>query len=144
MNPETLLGPLDALSGVIEPLLVVLVVANVGARFLAHRSHVQQATRGGAKAMTRWLPHEVSNVVLVAASFYYATVEPHGGTVLSTLVLGMVIADFFEFESRKVEARTDEPLDVPKSALAASALVFAYALFQAGFFLVSDYWEQVI
>ncbi len=49
------------------------------------------------------------------------TLHHHGGMVLSVLVLGAVITDFFEFESRKVEARRDIPLERPKGAIVAAS-----------------------
>jgi hypothetical protein len=56
--------------------------------------------------------------------------------VLSVLVLGLFLTDFFEFEARKVEARRDVPLDRPKGSIAAGMLVLAYAGYQALFFLI--------
>jgi len=53
--------------------------------------------------------------------------------VMSVLVVGMVITDFFEFESRKVEARRDLPLDRPKAAIGAWVLALLYVLFQVAF-----------
>jgi len=143
MDPATLLGPIDALAPYIEAILVVLVVANMGTRILAFWSHQHQA-RDGPEAISRYLPHELSNVVLVLASFYYMTVHPHGGMVLSAIVLTAFVADFFEFEARKVEAREERPLDRPKSAIAASLLALAYAVFQAAFWIVAPYWGQVV
>ncbi|PSQ16098.1 hypothetical protein BRD00_12090 [Halobacteriales archaeon QS_8_69_26] len=142
-DPSTLLGPVDALAPYIEPLLVVLVVLNMVTRLLAHRRHRKQVEEG-AEAVARFVPHELSNVVLVLGSFYFMTVEHHGGMVLSMLVVGMVITDFFEFESRKVEVREERPLDRPKAALVASLLVLSYALFQAVFYLVRPYWSSIV
>lgn len=142
-DPSTLLGPLDALAPYIEPLLVVLVVLNLLTRFQAHRVHRRQAD-DGPEAVGRYLIHELSNVVLVLASFYYMTVNHHAGMVLSTIVLGLVITDFFEFESRLVEAREDRPIERPKAALAASLLALSYALFQAAFFVVRPIWNGIV
>jgi len=143
MQPLQLLGPLDLLAPYIEAILVVLVVVNMVTRILAFWSHQHQA-KEGPEAVSRYLPHEVSNVVLVLASFYYLTVHAHGGFVLTAIVLSMFVADFFEFAARKVEAREERPLDRPKSAIAASLLALAYALFQAAFWIVAPYWGQVV
>jgi hypothetical protein len=125
-----LFGPLDALQGQIDIVILALVLVNMVTRFLAQRRYVDQYEDGGAEAISRWIPHEVTNVVLVLAAFYFMTVHHHGGLVTSVLVVGMVIADFFEFESRKVEARRDLSLDRPKAAIGAWMLALLYAIFQ--------------
>jgi hypothetical protein len=139
-----LFGPIDTILGagvgvadvlVIEAVLLVLVLANFFTRMRAHAQHRSQAS-DGAEAVTRFLPHEVTNVLIVLGSLYYLTLEAHAGMVMSVLVLGMFLADFFEFEARKVEARRDVELDLPKGAIAAAMLVLAYAAFQSLFFLV--------
>jgi hypothetical protein len=129
-----LFGPLDtALQGQIEIVLLALVLVNMVTRFLAQRRYVDQYEDDGVDAITRWIPHEATNLVLVLASFYFLTVQQHGGMVMSVLVVGMVITDFFEFESRKVEARRDLPLDRPKAAIGAWVLALLYVLFQVAF-----------
>ncbi|WP_225333725.1 DUF7313 family protein [Halomicrobium urmianum] len=147
-----LFGPLDALLApevfggvrVIEYVLLALVLANFVTRKLAHDNHVLQYREGGAAEVSRYLPHEVMNVLLVLASFYYTTVEQHGGIVLSMLVLGLFLTDFFEFESRKVEARRELDLERPKASLVAAVLVLMYAAFQSIFWLVQGYWSAVV
>ena len=129
-----LFGPLDAaLRGQIAIVLLALVLVNMVTRFLAQRRYLDQYDDGGADAITRWIPHEISNGVLVLASFYVLTVAHHGGIVTSMLVVGLVITDFFEFESRKVEARRDLPLDRPKAAIGAWLLALLYIVFQVAF-----------
>jgi hypothetical protein len=82
--------------------------------------------------------------VLILGSFYYTTIEHHGGIVLSMLVLGTFLTDFFEFESRKVEARKDEQLERPKAAVIGSLFVFAYAAYQSLFYVVAPLWNAVV
>jgi hypothetical protein len=144
MEPSTLLGPVDQLEPYIEFVILGLVALNLAARALAHRRHVSQAEDGGADALSPHPAHHLSNALLVLGSFYYATVQPHGGTVMSVLVVGAVLSDVFEFEARKVEARKDEPLERPKAALFSSTLVLLYALYQTLFFLVKPLWTSVI
>lgn len=153
MQPDvTLFGPLDAILGapapggvlLIEYLLLVLVVGNFVTRALAHRQHTMQYEEGGAEAVSRFRPHVASNVLLVLTSFFYMTLAHHGGMVLSVLVLGLVITDFFEFESRKVEARRDIPMERPKGALVAALVVFMYAGYQALFWVIEAPWDAVI
>ncbi len=137
-------GPIDALTQTqVEFLLLGLVILNMVTRILAHRTHVQQA-EDGAEAISRYVPHEAANVVLVLASFYYLTIAHHGGMILSMLVVGTVITDFFEFEARKVEARRDEPLDRPKAAVIGSVFVLMYAAYQSLFFVVEPLWNGIV
>ena len=144
MVEPALFGPLDGLlAPVIEYVLLVLVLANLGTRLVAHKTHVRQAD-SGAEAISRHTLHEVSNVVLVLGSFYYLTVHHHSGLVLSVLVIGMVIADFFEFEARKVEAREDRSLDTPKGAIFASVIVAVYTLYVSLFFVIAPVWNAIV
>lgn len=145
MYPLSLFGPVD---GLLEPVigfvLLGLVLVNMAIRGLAFRSHRKEASEGGAEAISRYLPLEATNVALILGSFYYMTLEYHGGMVLSVLVLGMFISDFFEFEARKVEARRDVPLEPPNSAIAASVLVLLYAGYQTLFFVIAPVWNAIV
>ena len=153
MQPDVILfGPLDTILGseapggvlVIEYILFVLVLANFATRLLAHRQHESQYEEGGAEAITRHPAHVASNVVLIATAFLYMTIAYHGGMVMSVLVLGAVITDFFEFESRKVEARRDIPLERPNGSLVAAVLVFMYAGYQSLFWVIKGPWSSII
>ncbi|WP_181686165.1 DUF7313 family protein [Halorhabdus salina] len=145
MPPVSLFGPLDALVGDhIEYVLLAVVLANFVTRALAHRRHVRQAAEGGADAMMRFLPHTISNILLVLVSFYYLTLHHHAGIVTSVLVLGLFITDFFEFEARKVEARRDIPIERPKGAIAASLLTLTYAAYQSIFFVIEPAWQALV
>ncbi|SFR41091.1 hypothetical protein SAMN04487947_1093 [Halogeometricum rufum] len=148
MQPLQFLVPLDALEAV-EPVLkyviLGLVLVNIVTRLLAHRSHVKQVRDDDDETLSRYLPHTASTLLLVFASFALLLLEPHAGTVLSVLVLGLFLADVFEFESRQVEARSKSlDLERPKAALGASVLVLMYAAYQSLFFLVADYWNLVV
>lgn len=144
MTRVNFFGPVDSIFGaelgiaevlVIEALLLALVVLNFVTRKIAHDRHVSQADEG-VEAITRFVPHEVTNALLLVGSFYYMTVSYHGGFVLSALVIGLVLTDFFEFEARKAEARRGVELDRPKGALAAAMIVLAYAAYQTLFFII--------
>jgi|AntDeeMetagen134_2_1112570.scaffolds.fasta_scaffold02371_7 hypothetical protein len=137
MDPATMFGPLDAIFtsevlGVelIKYLLVVLVLANMATRILAYQRNVAEAENEDAESATRHPLHAISTVVLVLATFYYTTYEPHGGVVLSMLVLGMFVTDFFEFEVRDIDIRKEQAVRRPKGALTASLFALAYATFQ--------------
>ncbi|WP_435127212.1 DUF7313 family protein [Halobaculum sp. D14] len=139
------LGALESVADLIPFVIFALVLANFATRFLAQRSYERLAAEGdGDDAMSRYLPHEATNVLLVLSSFAYMVVHPHGGMVLSVLVVGLFISDVFEYESRCVEARNDLELEKPKGSIAASALVFLYAGFQALFFVVQPLWSAVV
>lgn len=143
MEPA-IFGPLDAiLAPVIEDVIFVLVLVNMGTRWLAHRSYLAQAA-SDAEEISRHLVHEASNVVLVLVAFYFLTLQHHAGIVLATLVLGLIITDFFEFESRQVEVRNDMAVERPKGAMAASLLVFAYAFFLSLFSVIQPFWDAII
>ncbi len=145
MYALSLFGPID---GILEPVigfvLLGLVLVNMATRGLAFRSYKGDARDGGADAISRYLPLEATNVALILGSFYFMTLELHAGTVLSVLVLGMFISDFFEFEARKVEARRDVPLEPPNSAIAASVLVLLYAGYQTLFFVIEPLWSAIV
>lgn len=148
MQPLQFAVPLDALE-VLEPVITYvilgLVVLNMLTRVLAHRKHVDQAEDGDDdENVSRFLPHTVTTLLLVLASFTFLLLEPHGGMVMSILAVGLLITDFFEYESRRVEARTDKKIERPKAALGASALLLLYAAYQALFVFVSGYWNAVI
>ncbi|WP_435345563.1 DUF7313 family protein [Haloarchaeobius sp. HRN-SO-5] len=151
MDPSTLLGPVDVLGQtvvgdvlLIEFVLFGLVIANMVTRYLAYRRNVQEAEDEDTEALSRHPVHELTNVLLLVGAFYYTTVAPHGGIVLTMIVIGLVIADVFEKEVRDVSFREDRPIDAPKGALGISVFALAYAGFQAVFFLISDYWGAII
>lgn len=150
MSALSLLGPIDVLatevvSGVrlIEFLLLGLVIGNVIARGLAHRDLTKRAREDDAETLSRNRLLEGANIALVLASFYYITVELRPGIVFTTLVLGLFLTDFFEFEARLVEMRTEAPIERPKGSLAASIFVFGYIAYQSLFFLIEPLWSII-
>jgi len=81
---------------------------------------------------------------LLLASFYYLTLHEHAGTVLSVLVLGLVVTDYFDFEALRVDAREGRRLVSPKASLVASSLVLLYAAYTFLFYLVAPVWNAVV
>ena len=137
MDPATMFGPLDAILttevlGVIlvKYLLVGLVLANMATRILAYQRNVNEADDDDVETASRHPLHTATTIVLILTTFYYATYAPHGGVVLTKLVLGMFLTDFFEFETRSVDLRNDGQVRRPNGALTASLFVLAYATFQ--------------
>jgi hypothetical protein len=147
MEPLQFLVPVEelvAVEGILPYVVLALVLANMVTRLLGHRTYVRQAEQGGAEAVSRFVPHTVTSVALLLVSFGYVVVAPHGGMVLSVLVVGTLLADFFEFESRKVEARNGLTIERPKSALTGSLLVLLYAGYQSVFFVIQPFWNSVV
>jgi len=146
MEPLSLLGPIDAIfAGIIEYVVFALVLVNMGTRWWAYRDYRKQARSDDhdEELSRNWI-HEVSNVVLVLGSFYLLSLHHHAGMVLSTLVLGLFLTDFFEFEAKEVELRKDEKLSSPKGAMTASFVVFLYAGYLSLFFLVEPIWSAIV
>ncbi|AGN00604.1 hypothetical protein L593_03265 [Salinarchaeum sp. Harcht-Bsk1] len=143
MDPTSIFGPLDLLYPHAAYVLFVLVLLNAITRQVAHRRHVSQYEEGGAEAVARFTPHTISNALLFLAAVYYTTVKFEAGTIVVVLVIGVIITDFFEFEARKAEARTDRSLDVPKGALTAWAVAATYISYKALRFIVDPLWGVI-
>ncbi|MFC6724774.1 hypothetical protein ACFQE1_10390 [Halobium palmae] len=146
MQPLQFFVPVGALAEFERAVVVVafvLVLANMATRLLGYRKH-RQKVEDGEEDLGWYVPHIVTSLLLVLASFAFMIVEPHGGMVLSVLVVGMVITDFFDFEARSVEARNGLSFERPKASVVASVVVLLYAAFQALFFLVKPLWNVII
>lgn len=142
-------GPLGALDSVIgatatiEYILLVLVVVNMITRIVEHINHRREAS-DGAESLSRHPFHVGSNVALVLASFYYTTLHQHAGIVATSLILGVFITDFFEFEARNVELRREVSLETPKGAIAASILALLYVGYLSMFQFIEPIWTSVV
>jgi hypothetical protein len=144
MVEPAILGPIDALlAPVAEYVVMLLVLANLATRALANRRHREQA-EDGPDALERYRLHEFSNVLLLLGTFYYLTLHHHSGIVLSVLVVGTVLTDFFEFEARLVEARQGMPIEAPKGAIVGSLIVTLYAAYLSLFFVIQPVWDAII
>lgn len=148
MQPLQFLVPLDALEALapVLPLVVFgFVVLNLLTRVLQHRKHASKADDGDDDAIQRWLPHTLTTLGMVLASFLFMIVEPHGGMVMSVLALAVFVSDFFEFEARRVEVRSkSKELERPTAAIGASVFALLYAGYQSFFFLIEPVWNSVI
>ena len=136
-------GAVDALEPYIAHVVLALVLVNMLTRIRAHTAHERQV-EDGAEELSRYTPHSVTTVALVLAAFTHMLIEPHGGMVMTVLVVAVFLADFFEFEARQVEARNDLTFERPKSAIAASLLALLYAGFQSLFVYVQPVWNAVV
>jgi hypothetical protein len=140
-------GPLDSAIGGADTMayvLLALLLFNTVTRVVAHRNIVKTAAEGGADAISRHPLHVVSNVLLLLGSFYYTSLDQHTGIVATTLVIGLFITDFFEFESRKVDARRDIGIELPKGSIAASLLTFLYIGYLSLFQFVAPVWNAIV
>jgi hypothetical protein len=146
MEPLSLLGPVDTIfADIIEYVVFALVLVNMGTRWWAYRGYRKQAQSDDHdEELSRNWVHEASNVALVLGSFYLLSLHHHAGIVLSTLVLGLFLTDFFEFEAKEVELRTDEELSSPKGAMTASFVVLLYAGYLSLFFVVEPFWDAIV
>ncbi|WP_251330028.1 DUF7313 family protein [Haloplanus pelagicus] len=136
-------GALDALEPYIAHVVLALVVVNMLTRIRAHSVHAEQV-EDGADELSRYLPHSLSTVALVVFSFVFLLIEPHGGMVMSVIAVGLFLTDFFEFESRQVEARNDMTFERPKGAVAASLLALLYAGYQSLFVFIQPIWNVIV
>jgi len=99
---------------------------------------------GDDEAIQRHPLHVGTTWGLVLASLYYLTLHHHSGMVLSALVLGMFLSDFFEFEAYRVDVREDRSLDRPKAGIVANVFVLLYAAYVSVFFVVAPLWNAVV
>lgn len=132
------------LASAIPFIVLLLAIANIATRYLAHRRHVNQAAEHGADGIERYPAHTATTLALVLATFYYVLVDLHHGIALAAFALTAFLADFFEYEARLVEARTDRPLEAPKAAIGASLFVAVYAGFIVLVELLGAFWSPVI
>ncbi|MFQ3317989.1 MAG: hypothetical protein ACI8UR_001437 [Natronomonas sp.] len=145
MDPSvTLFGPVDTVLGpVIGYVMLGLIVLNMVGRGLEYNRIASQAEAGPEK-ISRHPLRVATNFLLVVGGFYYLTVERHAGLIVTLLVLGVFLSDFFEFEARKVESRQGWDIERPWGSIGASVFALLYIAYQALFFLVRPYWSVVI
>ena len=142
-------GPLGAIdsfvggAGTVEYFLLGLLLVNVVTRLLAHLRHVSEA-REEVDSLSRHPLHVASSVALVLTVFYYTTLDQHGGIVATTLIVGLFITDFFEFEARNAELRRGVELDAPKGAIGASVLALLYVGYLSLFQFVAPVWSAIV
>jgi hypothetical protein len=140
----TIFGPIDTIVGpYIEWIVLGLVLVNLVTRKRASDVYRRRAANGDDD-FDRNRAHVFTTWGLLLMSFYYLTLHHHAGLVMSSLVLGLFLTDFFEFEARKVEAREALKPELPKSSLAMSVLVVMYAAYQTLFFVIAPYWNAVV
>jgi hypothetical protein len=136
-------GAVEALEPYIAHVVLALVLVNMGTRVRSY-GVLKRQVEEGAEELSRYTPHTLSSLALVLASFTFMLVEPHGGMVMSVLAVTVFLSDFFEFESRQVEARNGMTFERPKGAIAASAVALLYAGYQSLFVFIEPVWSAIV
>jgi len=136
-------GAIESVSGQLPYAILALVLISLVTRHLGHSSR-KHAVENGADEVSRFVPHLVVTALMVLACFLYLVVEPHSGMVISVLVTGTVVTDFFEFEARSVEARNNLEFEPPKAAIVASLISLTYAAYIALFWIVREQWTAIV
>jgi hypothetical protein len=136
-------GALESVAGELPYVILALLLVSFVTRHLRHSRH-ERAAEQDADTLSRFTPHVAVSALLVLASFLYMVVEPHSGMVISVLVTGTLVTDFFEFEARSVELRNNLGIERPKAAITASLLTLLYALYISLFWVIQDQWDAII
>lgn len=142
MDPLQFLVPLgwiEVVGPVLPFAILVLALANLATRHLAHSRHVTQAE--SSDSVDQFLPHVFTNVGLVLLSSLFTLYHPTGGVLLTTFAITVLLADIFEFEARNLEARNDMTIERPKSAMVASSLVLLYAVYYVLTAVNATFWS---
>lgn len=148
-------GPLDSVIGgsrTMAYVLLALVLFNMVTRIVSYQHVVSEVERiredGGSDesvdSVSRHPVHTLSSVALLLGSFYYTSLDQHTGIVTTTLVLGVFITDFFEFESQLVDARREIGIEIPKGSIAASLLALLYVGYLSLFQFVEPFWNAIV
>jgi len=135
------LGWIDLLGPILPFAILVLALANVVTRLLAHRTQASQAQ--SQDEVDRYTPHTVTTLGLAVLSFLMIPYRPVGGTILATITVVLVVTDVFEFEARNVEARNGLTFERPKSSLLTSSLVLLYAGYYCLVTLDLTFWRSL-
>jgi hypothetical protein len=140
------IGALDPLAPILPLAILVLLVVNLVTRYIQHQNHRVQATLADDDvAMRRFAPHSFTTVGTVVLSLLYLITTPHGGMIMTALVLAVLFTDLFEYEARLVEARSKSlEISAPTSALGATVVAILYAGYQALFFLLEPLWSAIV
>ena len=145
MQALSLFGPVDA---VLEPIIgyvvLLLLLVNMVTRLYAHRRTVKRARDAEADEIDRPLIHVATNLLLVLATFYYLTLYHHSGIVLSALVVGLVLTDYFEFDAALVQIREERDVEAPKASIGAAVVALLYIAYLTLFDVIKPFWNAVI
>jgi len=132
MDPLQFLVPLGWIEtvGPIVPFgLLVLAVANIGARILENRRQSWQADND--EPLTRHPLNTFTTMGIVTLGLLFVLYRPISGMIMMIPIFGLFVADVFEFEGRQIESDNDLEFEWPKATLLASGLTVIYAMYYA-------------
>ncbi|MFC7042037.1 DUF7313 family protein [Halonotius sp. GCM10025705] len=125
------LGWIETVGPMLPIAILTLAVGNIVTRLMSHRTQKQQVEQTGDDGLSRYPPHVFTTTGLVILGLLFTVYRPTSGMILMLPVIGVFITDFFEYESRAVEARNDMTFERPKAGFAISLLVLVYAAYYA-------------
>ena len=92
------IGALDPLAPILPLAILVMLVVNLLTRYIQHQNHrVQAEIAEDDAAIRRFAPHSFTTVGTVVLSLLYLITTPHGGMIMTALVLAVLFTDLFEY-----------------------------------------------
>jgi len=123
------LGWIETVGPIIPIALLMLVIANIGTRIIENRMQASQIEAG--EEVTRHPLNTFVTMGIVTLGFLFIVYRPISGMIMMLPIIGLFIADIFEFEGRRVEADNDLQLEWPKATLFSLGLALIYASYYA-------------
>ena len=123
------LGWIETVGPSIPIAIFVLVIANIGTRIMENRMQARQAKNG--EEITRHPLNTFVTMGIVTLGLLFVVYRPTSGMILMLPIIGLFIADVFEFEGRRVEADNDLDFEWPKATLFSLGLALIYAAYYA-------------
>ena len=123
------LGWIETVGPSIPIAIFVLVIANIGTRIKENRMQARQAKNG--EEITRHPLNTFVTMGIVTLGLLFVVYRPTSGMILMLPIIGLFIADVFEFEGRRVEADNDLDFEWPKATLFSLGLALIYAAYYA-------------
>ena len=123
------LGWIETIGPIVPIAILVLVVANIGARIVENRRQEWQAEHD--EPLTRHPANTFTTMGIVTLGLLFIVYRPISGMIMMIPILGLFIADVFEFEGRQVEADNGLEFEWPKATLLATGLTLIYAFYYA-------------
>ncbi len=123
------LGWIETVGPIIPIAILVLVIANIGTRIKENRMQAQQAKND--EEITRHPLNTFVTMGIVTLGLLFVVYRPTSGMILMLPIIGLFIADVFEFEGRRVEADNDLDFEWPKATLFSLGLALIYAAYYA-------------
>ena len=123
------LGWIETVGPIIPIAIFVLIIANVGTRIKENRMQATQAEAGDE--ITRHPLNTFVTMGIVTLGLLFTVYRPTSGMIMMIPIIGLFIADVFEFEGRRVEADNNLDFEWPKATLFSIGLTLIYAAYYA-------------